>query len=347
MAEEQEKQGTADAKTSAQPASDATLDPSAARLSRVVAIAARYLTDPFSETTRERQKYLLISAILTLCLARAVVKLTGAKLEVLELDIESFNLVYVFALATLYFMVIFGVGAWQEFVAAGYRIEEGRSQLQQIAHEAAQEALQTMEDLREFDTRRAEFANEWQRLAGEAIPVSEKFEEDNRFLKKRFADAEKYYKDLKARSNDPRLPKSERAASEAKLANATDRMQAILNYEHDLDKMKKQATEDFERRQDELRSKRDAEVGSGRLEKLLDAIMRTGNDSSAERARKAAQELVTHLKLRMSVEFILPLVFGAFALVVGFSPSLHKKPRVEPNREPFALVARVTPPHSA
>jgi hypothetical protein len=334
MAEEPKKQAGGE---EILPLPETLLDPADARLKRILVIAAEYLTDPFSDATRERQKWLLVSAILTLCLARAAVRVTGAKLEVLDLDIESLNLVYVFALATLYLMVLFGVGAWQEFTAAQYRIQEGRAELQKIVIEAARGPLNHRETLREIEARNAYYAEQWQKANDEDADASAKFKEDDQTLRARKADADKIFDGIRLEQAKPNLSVARKEELADKVAKVRNAVNVVERLQDGLAERRDHWNATFQMRRDEIRAAQEADGGPGKLEKLLNAIFRYHNDKSTESASQVSRTLVRHLKLRMSVELVLPLAFGLLAVVVGFSPSLHKKPRVAPHREPFAL----------
>jgi hypothetical protein len=339
MAEERKKQAGGE-DISALPVT--SLDPTDARRKKILAIAAEYLTDPFSDTTRERQKWLLISAILTLCLARAAVRVTGAKLEVVDIDIESLDLVYVFALATLYLMALFGVGALQEITSAQYRIDEGCFELQQVFLEAAMEDVRQQKMLDDIKAELNASADQQQRAADEVKPELEKLKIRNEALKARFEKVTTRLDQIEAALKDASLRKSRVGALKRERAILWERAHRIFEAETAVDEKTKKATEELEAKQDAIRAAQEAEV-PGKFERLFNAIFRYRHDFSADEASKVSARLRTHLKLRMSVELVLPLVFGLLATVVGFWPSLHKKPRVEPHREPFALAARVTP----
>jgi hypothetical protein len=85
-------------------------------LDGILTEATHLINDPFSETTRARQRYLLISSVITLTLTFSVfniTKLSGLGVEGV-INIHSAHLACIFATATTYLLLLFLVGAIQE-----------------------------------------------------------------------------------------------------------------------------------------------------------------------------------------------------------------------------------------
>jgi hypothetical protein len=85
-------------------------------LDSILSVATRLIGDPFSETTKARQKCLLISSVIALTLTFSVFdvnELSGLGIKG-TLNIHSERLACIFAAATAYLLLLFLVGAIQE-----------------------------------------------------------------------------------------------------------------------------------------------------------------------------------------------------------------------------------------
>jgi len=110
------------------------------------------LRDPFSDVTRERQKYVLIVSTLVLCLRLAVVNIDKVEAEWFHLTVNPQRIVYVLALAMIYLTILFAIGAKQELNAAKYDAQAGvlplRAAVQELLDESSERGKKITEIIR-------------------------------------------------------------------------------------------------------------------------------------------------------------------------------------------------------
>lgn len=92
-------------------------------LQNVLRSGQRLTRNSFSKTTRDRQKFLLIAAVLTLAFAFSAIDIDIIKPGVLQAQVKVNNerLANIFAAATVYLLFLFGLGAFQESAADDFR----------------------------------------------------------------------------------------------------------------------------------------------------------------------------------------------------------------------------------
>jgi hypothetical protein len=287
-------------------------------LDAILSDATRLISDPFSETTRARQRYLLVSSVITLSLTFSVFKVKdlsefGVKGVV---DISSEHLASIFATATIYLLLLFLVGAIQEMGLLKLRLryfekqkkpfyEEWMERSDELA-KLLDERRQTRERLSDESMKSIMIMNAW---AAKREPLSRSLGERGSELSKTI-DA---MMALPERSEDEG---SELQAVRQKLASkffaqsASFMEMAELNTQLNEDERKAIAKAGDE-------SKKDAE--RARLVDLNERIETLGNSHDMGRLGETMNvgNLASgHLFLRAVVEIALPTMFAVASVAI-------------------------------
>jgi hypothetical protein len=304
-------------------ATDILLDPQEARLEQIFGAASQVLHDPFSDATRERQKYLLVVALLTMCLARSVISIENWKPEDLEvrINLTSHGLSYVFAGATFYLMLLFGVGAWQELTTAGYELRAAMPRFRKLFLDAALAPgkLQARKDA--VDPKWTAFKDEWdaatatdERTQKSFDPEREKFEERRREIEREHSEK---CRQLKAAGAD-------KLALAAETRRYGDAQNELNEDKEDLHAKSEASTKELDKQRAHLIKKHNVdEQGKEFTEIALDSV-KAYRDPSAPSALKVVKTIARHLTCRRLLEVFLPLIFGAIAVYMGLHPVASK-----------------------
>jgi flagellar biosynthesis GTPase FlhF len=304
-------------------ATDILLDPQEARLEQIFGAASQVLHDPFSDATRERQKYLLVVALLTMCLARSVISIENWKPEDLEvrINLTSHGLSYIFAGATLYLMILFGIGAWQELTTAGYELRAAMPRFRKLFLDAALAPgkLQARKD--KVDPKWAAFKDEWEaaraadELAQKSLaPERQKLEDRRRQIEHEHSEK---WRQLKAMNAGQAAREAEtRRYDEAKFELNEDEQELFDRSRASIKVREDQQAHLIEKHKVDEQGKEFVEIALGSVKAYL--------DPSAPSALKVVKTIDRHLKSRRWLELFLPLIFGAIAVYMGLHPVASK-----------------------
>jgi hypothetical protein len=304
-------------------ATDILLDPQEARLEQIFGAASQVLHDPFSDATRERQKYLLVVALLTMCLARSVISIENWKPGDLEvrINLTSHGLSYIFAGATFYLMILFAIGAWQELTTAGYELRAAMPRFRKLFLDAALAPgkLQARKDA--VDPKWTAFKDDWDaaRATDEVTqkslaPEKQKLEERGRQIEREHSEK---CRQLKATHAD-------QAAKDAETKRYDEAKFDLNEDEQELFDKSRASIKVRDEQQAHLIEKHKVDEQGKEFIEIALASVKAYRDPSAPSALKVVKTIDCHLKWRRRLELVLPLIFGAIAIYMGLHPVASK-----------------------
>jgi hypothetical protein len=290
------------------------LDPQTKRLYKVLVAGSRLLRDPFSNVTRERQKYVLIASTIVLCLRLAVVNIDKVEAEWFDLTVNPQRIVYVLALATIYLTILFAIGAKQELTAAKYAAEAGVLPLRDAVRELLDEAGERGKKIAAI-IRRAAVLN---KLEGNDPSREQKMKELN---------AERHRLEDELGREHTRLSE---VLSKVQAAVGTEK-ETLLKQQSQLGDKVARIGEQLDEIDADLRPLLLAEWRRPRLllrprsrteelNKLVAAAILAYQDQTPDKLSELIDRLDFYIFFREYAEFLAPIAYGAIGALAGFWP---------------------------
>jgi hypothetical protein len=304
------------------PAAD-SLDTPVDRLKKILTAGSHLLHDPFSDVTRERQGYLLIASVLTLCISRAFISIDKVEMGGVDFQLESANIAFVFAAATGYLAILFAVGAFQEILSARYEIHAGMVELGSMFQEAVSTPAKLAADFGLAEEKRAAFTKEWEAATAEWEQATQKIDAEIKKLEEPIERAQKAIDSIDAKIKE-RPQDYEKLEPEK--TRAREDFDKITGQKDELFGKRAAVRVQFERKQARIKKNHGAKARNEGYTAMARVAVTPLTDKSPEHALDIAKRSALHLKLRLWVEIAAPLLFAAYAIYYGLNPLPLKTP---------------------
>ncbi len=322
MAEEEKKAGA--------PVGDAAgtegLDPRAARRKKILTAGAELLREPFSDATRERQKYLLISAVLTMCLARGIASIESVELEFLRVRVAA-EITHVFAFATAYLMILFGIGAWQELTAANYAVKAALVYPMKLLTDTV---IASARQVLALDTLATHAAPYWDAVRAAELEYRRKDDAHAERIRRLDEELTRLRNRHAEISQTKESRPEEREARTVELEKVNQRIEKIEERKEDAEVERDEDRSEYLHRPGIIAQGYGASDLSQEIAALGTTVTGDYKGEIPDAVLKLADRSVRYLALRKWAEILLPLIFGAIAVLVGLHPVVIHTPPITP-----------------
>lgn len=282
-------------------------------------VAGRLLHDPFSDVTRQRQRYLLIASIITLALTFSVFDVSRLSIWGGSgvVTLSSSHLACIIAFATIYLVALFLVGGIQEVQLQMLKAEYFDKQSQGLIDEFEARSDKFLAYLKEKD------AIGWRQL-GRTHAIGKKFSEQRSQLNKEMNDLVTAANQNMETINE--LARRKKEGDEGvgvtgepiaqKVISDTNAISAILRELTELDSQQKAAEAAIENAPDAARD-------NARLENIQSQYEAEQKDHQNFHTKfmetmKLMKLADMHAFFRIIVELVLPVVFATVSVILCF-----------------------------